>query len=178
MSEALNLAENFKAKSQQQAKVIEQEVQNATTQLNSFMKAKLKESEAIIKDGMDSLDTSNEQLQTLITTQKSSIDIALKTYIKQLQAPLTEDLNDLVKGTQTLIESYSQHIETLIEQREGRLAKFIKAEVRTWAIVAGIALLVIFVLGVLLGTKMNKPTTYKYYHDSKSGQNYMLPLKD
>lgn len=103
---------------------------------------------------------------------------ALKTYIKQLQAPLTEDLNDLVKGTQTLIESYSQHIETLIEQREGKLAKFIKAEVRTWAIVAGIALLVIFVLGVLLGTKMNKPTTYKYYHDSKSGQNYMLPLKD
>ena len=162
MSEILTLAAKFKTQSQQQAKTIEQEVQNATTQLNSFMTAKLQESETIIKQGMESLDTSSEDLKTLLSTQKAAIDTALKAYLQQLQAPLTQDLNDLVEKTQTLIESYSTHIENLIQQREDRLAKIIKSEMKTWAIVSGLIAFTILLLGIVIGAllikKFSKPT--------------------
>ena len=125
MSEALNLAENFKAKSQQQAKVIEQEVQNATTQLNSFMKAKLKESEAIIKQGMESLDTSNEQLLAMLATHQTDMSIALETYMSNVQAHTTKHLNLFAEDIEKTIEAYTQYIAQLIEQREDRIAKVI-----------------------------------------------------
>ncbi|WP_105246781.1 MbeB family mobilization protein [Psychrobacter sp. Marseille-P5312] len=178
MSEILTLAQKFKAQSQQQAKTIEQEVQNATTQLNSFMTAKLQESETIISQGMTSLDASNEQLQQMLDKHQQDLATALTTYLNNVQAHLTQDLNQLAKENQTMIQNYAQHTTQLIEQRESAIAQAIKSKIGKWATIAGIALLVIFVLGVLLGTKMNKPTTYKYYHDSKSGQTYMLPLKD
>ena len=162
MSEALNLAEKFKVKSQQQAKVIEQEVENATTQLNSFMIAKLEESKTIIKQGMDSLDTSNEQLQTMLSDQKTAIDTALTTYLEQLQLPLSQDLEQLVNDTQTMIGEYAQGIETLIQKREDRLVKIIKSEMKTWGIWASLIILGVLILGIMLGVlitnKVTKPT--------------------
>ena len=162
MNEALSLAEKFKAKSQQQAKTIEQEVENVTTQLNSFMKAKLQESETIIKQGMESLDTSNEQLQTMLSDQKTAIDTALTTYLEQLQLPLSQDLEQLVNDTQTMIGEYAQGIETLIKKREDRLVKIIKSEMKTWGIWASLIILGVLILGIMLGVlitnKVTKPT--------------------
>ena len=162
MSEALNLAEKFKAKSQQQAKVIEEEVQNATTQLNSFMKAKLKESEAIIKQGMESLDTSNEQLLAMLAKHQTDMSIALETYMSNVQAHTTKHLNLFAEDIEKTIEAYTQHIAQLIEQREDRIAKVIKSEMKKWAIVAGLSALTILVLGIIIGAmlfnKFSKPT--------------------
>lgn len=161
MSEIFTLAQNFKKKSSDQAKTIEKEVEDATKKLNDYMTVKLSESEAIIKDGMKSLDTSNEDLKTLLTTQKGNIDTALKTYLEQLQAPLTQDLEDLIEQTQTMIENYATHIEELIRQREKRLTDIIKSDVRTWTITAGLIGLTLFVAGAILGAtivqKFSKP---------------------
>lgn len=178
MSEILTLAEKFKTQSKQQVTSIEQELQSATTQLNNFMTARLLESETIISQGMTSLDASNEQLQQMLDKHQQDLATALTTYLNNVQAHLTQDLGELKSQTETLIEDYVHHIAQLIEQREDRIAQVIKSEMNKWLIGAVIALLVIFVLGVLLGTKMNKTPTYKYYHDSKSGQTYMLPLED
>lgn len=183
MSEILSLAQKFKAQSQQQAKTIEQEVQNATAQLNSFMTAKLQESETIIKQGMASLDTSNEQLLEMLAKHQTDMSTALQTYLSNVQAHTTEHLDQFAEDVERTIEAYTQHIAQLIEQREDRIAQVIKSEMRSWAIGAGIALLVIFVLGMILGAKLNKPPTYKpptykHYYDSKSRQTYMIPLKE
>ena len=162
MSEALNLAEKFKAKSQQQAKVIEQEVENATTQLNSFMTAKLQESETIIKQGMDSLDTSNEQLLTTLAKHQTDMSTNLDTYMSNVQAHTTKHLNQFAEDIEKTIEAYTQHIAQLIEQREDRIAKVIKSEMKKWAIVAGLSALTILVLGIIIGAmlfnKFSKPT--------------------
>ena len=162
MNEALSLAEKFKAKSQQQAKTIEQEVENATTQLNSFMTAKLQESETIIKQGMDSLDTSNEQLLTTLATHQTDMSTALDTYMSNVQAHTTKHLNLFAEDIEKTIEAYTQHMAQLIEQREDRIAKVIKSEMKKWAIVAGLSALTILVLGIIIGAmlfnKFSKPT--------------------
>ena len=162
MNEALSLAEKFKAKSQQQAKVIEQEVENATTQLNSFMTAKLKESETIIKQGMDSLDTSNEQLLTTLATHQTDMSTALDTYMSNVQAHTTKHLNLFAKDIEKTIEAYTDHIADLIGQREDRIAKVIKSEMKKWAIVAGLSALAMLILGLIIGVllfnKFSKPT--------------------
>ena len=178
MSEILTLAAKFKAQSQQQAKTIEQEVQNATAQLNSFMTARLQESETIIKQGMESLNESKEQLQQTLDKNQQDTATALTTYTKRVQALIAQDLNKLAKENQTMIQDYEQHTTQLIEQRESAIAQVIKSKIGKWATIAGIALLVVFILGIMLGAKMSDPVTYRYYHDSKSGQTYMLPLKD
>ncbi|MGP9638075.1 MbeB family mobilization protein [Psychrobacter sp. AOP3-A1-26] len=162
MSEVLSLAQKFKTQSQQQAKTIEQEVQNVTTQLNSFMTAKLKESEIIIKQGMESLDLSNEQLLAMLAKQQTDMSTALQTYMSNVQAHLTQDLNQLAEQTETMIESYTQHIAQLIEQREDRIAQVIRSEMKKWAIVASLVALTILVLGIIIGAvsvkKFSKPT--------------------
>uniref|UniRef100_UPI00338E7F47 MbeB family mobilization protein n=1 Tax=uncultured Psychrobacter sp. TaxID=259303 RepID=UPI00338E7F47 len=120
MSEVLSLAQKFKTQSQQQAKTIEQEVQSATTQLNSFMTAKLQESETIIKQGMESLDTSNEQLLAMLATHQTDMSTALETYMSNVQAHTTEHLDQFAEQIERTIEAYTQHIAGLIEQREDR----------------------------------------------------------
>ena len=162
MSEILTLAEKFKTQSQQQAKTIEQEVQNATTQLNSFMTAKLQESETIIKQGMESLDLSNEQLLAMLAKHQTDMSTALENYMSNVQAHLTQDLNQLAEQTEMMIESYTQHIAQLIEQREDRIAQVIRSEMKKWAIVASLVALTILVLGIIIGAvsvkKFSKPT--------------------
>ena len=162
MSEALSLAEKFKAKSQQQAKTIEQEVENATTQLNSFMTAKLQESETIIKQGMDSLDTSNEQLLTTLVTHQTDMSTALDIYMSEVQSHTDEHLKQFAKDIKTTIEDYTDHIADLIGQREDRIAKVIKSEMKKWAIVAGLSALAMLILGLIIGAllfnKFSKPT--------------------
>ena len=162
MSEALNLAEKFKAKSQQQAKTIEQEVENATTQLNSFMTAKLQESETIIKQGMDSLDTSNEQLLTTLAKHQTDMSTALDTYMSNVQAHTTKHLNLFAKDIEKTIEAYTQHIAQLIEQREDRIAKVIKSEMKKWVIVTSIVTITVMIFGMMIGAmlvnKFSKPT--------------------
>ena len=162
MSEILTLAEKFKTQSQQQAKTIEQEVQNATTQLNSFMTAKLQESETIISQGMTSLDASNEQLQQMLDKHQQDLATALTTYLNNVQAHLTQDLNQLAKENQTMIQNYAQHTTQLIEQRESAIAQTLKSEVKTWAWWASGIALVILILGLILGAltvkKFSKPT--------------------
>jgi len=162
MSEILTLAEKFKTQSQQQAKTIEQEVQNATTQLNSFMTAKLQESETIIKQGMESLDLSNEQLLAMLAKHQTDMSTALENYMSNVQAHLTQDLNQLAEQTETMIESYTQHIVQLIAQREDRIAQVIRSEMKKWAIVASLVALTILVLGIIIGAvsvkKFSKPT--------------------
>ena len=161
MSEPLNLAEKFKIRSQQQAKTIEQEVQNATTQLNSFMTAKLQESETIIKQGMESLDLSNEQLLAMLAKHQTDMSTVLQTYMSNVQAHLTQDLNQLAEQTETMIESYTQHIVQLIEEREDRIAQVIRSEMKKWAIVASLVAFTILVLGIIIGAvsvnKFSKP---------------------
>ena len=162
MSEALNLAEKFKAKSQQQAKTIEQEVENATTQLNSFMTAKLEESETIIKQGMDSLDTSNEQLLTTLATHQTDMSTALDTYMSNVQAHTDKHLNQFAKDIKKTITDYTDHIADLIGKREDRIAQIIKSEMKKWAIVAGLSALAMLILGLIIGAllfnKFSKPT--------------------
>ncbi|MGP5217259.1 MbeB family mobilization protein [Psychrobacter celer] len=162
MSEALNLAEKFKIRSQQQAKTIEQEVENATMQLNSFMTAKLKESETIIKQGMTNLDTSNEQLLEMLATHQTDINTALITYLNSVQAHTKEHLNQFAHDIEKRIEAYTQHIAGLIEQREDRIAQIIKSEMKKWAIVTSLVALTILVLGIIIGAmlfnKFSKPT--------------------
>ena len=161
MSEALNLAEIFKAKSQQQAEIIEQEVQNATTQLNTFMKAKLKESEAIIKQGMESLDTSNEQLLAMLATHQTDMSIALETYMSNVQAHTTQHLEQFAEDIEKTIEAYTQHIAGLIEQREDRIAQVIKSEMKKWVIVTSIIAITVMIFGMMIGAmlvnKFSKP---------------------
>ncbi|MGP9715720.1 MbeB family mobilization protein [Psychrobacter sp. AOP22-C1-22] len=161
MSEILTLAEKFKTQSQQQAKTIEQEVQNATTQLNSFMTAKLQESETIIKQGMESLDLSNEQLLEMLNKHQEDISTALQDYLSKVQAHITQDLAQLAEQTETMIESYTQHIAQLIAQREDRIAQVIRSEMKKWAIVVSLVALTILVLGIIIGAvsvnKFSKP---------------------
>lgn len=161
MSEILNLAEKFKQQSDKQAKTIEMEIETVMKLLEDYMKVKLSESENIIKKGMENLSMTNEQIQEMLTTEKAAIDTALTTYLQQLQDPLSQDLDTLVKQTQEKIESYSERIETLIQKREDRLARVIKTEMKTWGIVAGIVAIIIFMLGTLLGavmiSKFSKP---------------------
>ncbi|MGP5405888.1 MbeB family mobilization protein [Psychrobacter celer] len=162
MSEALTLAERFKAKSQQQAKTIEQEVENATTQLNSFMTAKLSESETIIKQGMESLDLSNEQLLAMLAKHQTDMSTALKTYLSNVQAHTTEHLDQFAEDIERTIEAYTQHIVGLIEQREDRISQIIKSEMKKWAIVTSLVALTILVLGIIIGAmlfnKFSEPT--------------------
>uniref|UniRef100_UPI003A7F2575 MbeB family mobilization protein n=1 Tax=Psychrobacter sp. TaxID=56811 RepID=UPI003A7F2575 len=161
MSEVLNLAQKFKIQSEKQAKTIEQEVENATTQLNSFMTAKLQESEAIIKQGMESLDTSNEQLLTTLATHQTDMSTALETYMSNVQAHTTKHLNLFAKDIEKTIEAYTQHIAYLIEQREDRIAKVIKSEMKKWAIISGFIALMVLMLGMIMGAliinKFSKP---------------------
>ena len=157
MSEPLNLAEKFKTQSQQQAKTIEQEVENATTQLNSFMTAKLQESEAIIKQGMASLDVSNEQLLVMLATHQTDMSTALETYMSNVQAHTTGLLNQFAEDIEKTIEAYTQHIAYLIEQREDRIAQVIKSEMKKWAIVAGLSALTMLVLGTIIGAMRAHP---------------------
>ena len=162
MSEILTLAEKFKTQSQQQAKTIEQEVQNATMQLNSFMTAKLQESETIIKQGMESLDLSNEQLLAMLAKHQTDMSTALQTYMSNVQAHLTQDLNQLAEQTETMIEDYTQYIAQLIRDREDRIAQVIKSEMKKWAIVTSLVALTILVLGMIIGAWLfntfSKPT--------------------
>ena len=162
MSEILTLAEKFKTQSQQQAKTIEQEVQNATTQLNNFMTAKLKESETIIKQGMDSLDTSNEQLLTTLAKHQTDMSTALETYMSNVQAHTSKHLNQFAKDIEKTIEAYTQHIAQLIEQREDRIAKVIKSEMKKWVIVTSIVAITVMIFGMMIGAmlvnKFSKPT--------------------
>ena len=162
MSEILTLAAKFKTQSQQQAKTIEQEVQNATTQLNSFMTAKLEESETIIKQGMESLDTSNEQLLNTLATHQTDMSTALETYMSSVQAHTTEHLNQFAEEMERTIEAYTQHIKQLITQREDRIAQVIKSEMKKWLIVTSFGALMVLVLGMLIGAglvnKFSKPT--------------------
>src|SRR5699024_10502714 len=144
MSEVLSLAEKFKTQSQQQAKTTEQEVQNATMQLNSFMTAKLKESETIIKQGMDSLNESKAQLQQTVDKNQQDTATALAAYTKKVQALIAQDLNQLAKENQTIIQNYAQHTTKLIEQRESAIAQKLKSEVKIWAWWAlGLALVIL-----------------------------------
>ena len=154
MSEILTLAEKFKTQSQQQAKTIEQEVQNATTQLNSFMTAKLKESEAIIKQGMTSLDTSNEQLLKTLAKHQTDMSTALETYMSSVQAHTTEHLNQFAEEIERTIEAYTQHIAQLIVQREDRIAQVIKSEMKKWAFITSFVAFIILLLGIVIGSWM------------------------
>ena len=162
MSEFLTLAAKFKTQSQQQAKTIEQEVQNATTQLNSFMTAKLKESETIIKQGMTNLDTSNEQLLKMLAKHQTDMSTALETYMSNVQAHTTEHLNQFAKDIEKTIEAYTQHIGQLIVQREDRIAQVIKSEMKKWLIITSLGALMVLVVGMILGAalvnKFSKPT--------------------
>lgn len=162
MSEILNLAERFKTQSQQQVTSIEQELQSATTQLNSFMIAKLSESEIIIAHGMTSLDVSNEQLQQLLATHQTDINTALQNYLNNVQVHLTQDLEALTGQTETMIENYTQHIAQLIRNREDRIAQVIRSDMRPWLILGGVVAMALLVLGLILGalmvSKFSKPT--------------------
>lgn len=161
MSEILTLAAKFKTQSQQQAKTIEQEVQNATTQLNSFMTAKLEESETIIKQGMESLDTSNEQLLTMLAKHQTDMSTALETYTNNVQAHTTEHLEQFAEEMERTIEAYTQHIKQLITQREDRIAQVIKSEMKKWVIVTSIVAITVMMFGMLIGgalvNKFSKP---------------------
>ncbi|MGP5374274.1 MbeB family mobilization protein [Psychrobacter alimentarius] len=154
MSEILTLAEKFKTQSQQQAKTIEQEVETATTQLNSFMTAKLKESETIIKQGMTSLDTSNEQLLKTLAKHQTDISTALETYLSNVQAHTTEHLEKFAEEIETTLETYTEHIAELIEQREDRIELVIKSEMKKWLIVTGLVAFIILLLGIAIGSWM------------------------
>ena len=162
MSEALTLAERFKAKSQQQAKTIEQEVQNATTKLNDFMTAKLQESETIIKQGMENLDLSNKQLLAMLAKHQTDMSTALETYMSNVQAHTTEHLNQFAEDIERTIEAYTQHIAQLIVQREDRIAQVIKSEMKKWVIVTSLVTLTVLVLGIIIGAmlfnKFSEPT--------------------
>ena len=162
MSEISTLIENFKKQSNEQVTSIEQELQNATTKLNSFMTAKLSESETIIKQGMISLDVSNEQLQQMLTKHQTDIDTALTAYLNTVQAHLTQDLSELREQTKTLIEEYAYDIAQLIQDRENRIAQVIKSEMKSWAVWGGLVAMAILVMGLLLGalivSKFSKPT--------------------
>ena len=154
MSEILTLAAKFKTQSQQQAKTIEQEVENATTQLNSFMTAKLKESETIIKQGMTNLDTSNEQLLKTLAKHQTDMSTALETYMSNVQAHTTKHLNQFAKDIEKTIEAYTQHIAQLIEQREDRIAQVIKSEMKKWVIVTSFVALAVLISGILIGAAL------------------------
>ena len=154
MSEVLNLAQKFKTQSEKQAKTIEQEVQSVTTLLNSFMTARLKESETIIKDGMDSLDTSNEQLLAMLATHQTDMSTALETYLSSVQAHTNENLDQFAEQIERTIEAYTQHIAGLIEQREDRIALIIRSEMKKWAIVTSLVALTILVLGIIIGAML------------------------
>ncbi|WP_440455250.1 MbeB family mobilization protein [Psychrobacter sp. ASPA161_9] len=154
MSEIFSLAEKFKIQSEKQAEIIEQEVENATTQLNSFMTAKLQESEAIIKQGMESLDTSNEQLLTTLAKHQTDMSTDLDTYMSNVQAHTVKHLNLFAKDLEKTIEAYTQHIAEMIEQREDRIAKVIKSEMRKWLIAASLGALAMLLLGLILGASL------------------------
>lgn len=162
MSEILSLAQKFKTQSSAQAKTIEQEVQSATTKLNDFMTAKLQESETIIKQGMESLDISNEQLLTMLAKHQTDMSTALETYMSNVQAHTTEHLDQFAEDIERTIEAYTQHIAQLIVQREDRIAQVIKSEMKKWAIVTSLVTLTVLVLGIIIGAmlfnKFSEPT--------------------
>ena len=90
----------------------------------SFMTAKLEESETIIKQGMESLDTSNEQLLTMLATHQTDMSTALETYTNNVQAHTTEHLEHLEQFAEEMertIEAYTQHIAQLsvLERPQG-----------------------------------------------------------
>ena len=161
MSEILTLAAKFKTQSQQQAKTIEQEVQNATTQLNSFMTAKLQESEIIIKQGMESLDTSNEQLLNTLATHQTDMSTALETYMSSVQAHTTKHLEQFAEDIEKTIEAYTQYVTQLITQREDRIANVIKSEMKKWVIVTSFVAITVMIFGMMIGAmlvnKFSKP---------------------
>ena len=162
MSEILSLAQKFKTQSSAQAKTIEQEVQSATTKLNDFMTAKLKESETIIKQGMENLDLSNEQLLAMLAKHQTDMSTALQTYLSNVQAHTSKHLNQFAKDIEKTIEAYTQHIAGLIEQREDRIAKVIKSEMKKWVIVTSIVAITVMIFGMMIGAmlvnKFSKPT--------------------
>ena len=162
MSEILSLAQKFKTQSSAQAKTIEQEVQSATTKLNDFMTAKLQESETIIKQGMENLDLSNEQLIAMLANHQTDISTALETYMSNVQAHTTEHLDQFAEDIERTIEAYTQHIAGLIEQREDRIAQVIKSEMKKWAIVTSIVAIMVLIFGMMIGAilvnKFSKPT--------------------
>ena len=162
MSEILSLAQKFKTQSSAQAKTIEQEVQSVTTRLNSFMTAKLQESETIIKQGMASLDTSNEQLLAMLAKHQTDMSTALQTYLSNVQAHTTQHLDQFAEDVERTIDAYTQHIAQLIEQREDRIAQVIKSEMKKWAIVTSIVAVTVLVFGMMIGAvlvnKFSKPT--------------------
>lgn len=181
MSEILTLAETFKKKSSEQAESIERQLDSVMTKLNDSMTARLSESENITKNGMGSLSEQNEQLQQMLRRHEQDTRTALTTYTKQVQAHLTQGLSEHADAVQTMIESYAESTHQSIKNKESQIASVIKSDLGKWATVAGIALLVIFILGAFFGawiaSKAIEPATYKYYHDSKSGQTYMFPIK-
>jgi hypothetical protein len=162
MSEILSLAERLKQKSSKSTELIEQAVQDDLKKLHESFMSSLGESETIITKGTENLKLSQEQLQTMLSEQKTAIDTALTTYLEQLQLPLSQDLKQLVNDTQTMIENYAQGIETLIQKREDRLVKIIKSEMKTWGIWASLIILGVLILGIMLGVlitnKVTKPT--------------------
>lgn len=179
MNEILNLAEKFKQKSDKTAESIDSELNNVMQTLNDSMIAKLKESESIIKNGIQDLSVSNEELQEQLTQHlaviRRTVDDMLSQFQTHLYTRLESDLSDLNE----IMESHTSHIQQLIQNREDRIKKVITSGIGKWTTIAVIALLVVFALGLILGAKLNnKPTTYKYYHDSKTGQTYMLPMQD
>ena len=157
------------------AESIENELDSVMSQLNSFMIAKLKESENIIKSGMADLNVSNEQLQQMLEQHTEDMNTALTSYLNSVQAHLTQDLKDLAIQMKEMINAYTAHIESLLESRDSRIAKIIKSDISKWSAVLGMLILVVFILGMLLGAKLTTPKAYKYYH-SKTGQTYMLPM--
>ena len=179
MSEILTLAAKFKTQSQQQAKTIEQEVQNATTQLNSFMTAKLKESETIIKQGMTNLDTSNEQLLKTLAKHQTDMSTALETYMSNVQAHTTEHLEQFAEDIEKTIEAYTQHISQLITQREDRIAKVIKSEMKKWAIVTSIVAITVLIFGMMIGAALvNKFSKPIYITQQPQTQQQIQPQND
>lgn len=176
MSEILNLAEKFKQKSDKTAESIENELDSVMSQLNSFMIAKLKESETIIKNGMADLSVTNKQLKQMLEQHTEDMNTALTNYLNNVQARLTQDLKGLISQIKEMIDAYTAHIERLLESREDRIAKIIKSDIGKWSAVFGVILLAVFVLGIFLGASVNGSPIYKYYHDNKSGQTYMLPM--
>ena len=181
MSEILNLAEKFKQKQNEQAQTIEQQLDSVLSQLNSFIIAKLKESESIIKNGMADLSVSNEELQKQLTQHLADIQQLIDGTFSQFQTHIQQSLLAEIGEIEQMIESYTARIAREIESRESQISQVIPSDLSKWTIVAVIVLLTTFIAGAIIGavitSKVTEPPTYKYYH-SKSGQTYMIPLEN
>ena len=126
------------------------------------MTAKLQESETIIKQGITNLDTSNEQLLTMLAKHQTDMSTALETYTNNVQAHTTEHLEQFAEEMEQTIEAYTQHIKQLITQREDRIAQVIKSEMKKWVIVTSIVAITVMMFGMVIGAalvnKFSKPT--------------------